>query len=197
MLPHSPLSKKGRYYRSCDNLVAQVSRLRHDKTIETPFFSSSHFHLSLNNQNASTPPSPFAHSQKAETQVPMHSKKKSAVQLSRTTTTTTTTTTSIESISINNLRHPTLVNNRVLHFPRTSLSTNTNNSSLHSVGQGTSNTKSTTNIAAYENARRIPQPVAVHQLKTTLGHLKSVQYQSILFFLSKYAANAKQHAQPN
>ncbi|KAF9539524.1 hypothetical protein EC957_005322 [Mortierella hygrophila] len=99
----------------------------------------------------------------------MRNKKKSTVQLSRTTTTTTP----IESISTNNLRTPTLVNNRVLHFPRTSHSTNTNNSNLHSAGQGTSNTSGTTNIATYDHAHRIPQPVALHQLKTTLGHLKS------------------------
>ncbi|KAF9123484.1 transcriptional regulator swi6, partial [Mortierella sp. GBA39] len=99
----------------------------------------------------------------------MRNKKKSTVQLSRTTTTTTP----IESISTNNLRPPTLVNNRVLHFPRTSPSTDTNNRNLHSAGQGTSNTRGTTNIATYEHAHRIPQSVALHQLKTTLGHLKS------------------------
>ncbi|OAQ31337.1 hypothetical protein K457DRAFT_17440 [Linnemannia elongata AG-77] len=109
----------------------------------------------------------------------MHNKKKSTINLTKVTSTATTTTTSIESISTKNLRSPTLFNNRVLHFPRTSLSTYTNNINLYSAGQGNSNTRSTANIEASENAPFISQSVALHRLKTMLGHLKSHHEESL------------------
>ncbi|KAG0074187.1 hypothetical protein BGZ90_010962 [Linnemannia elongata] len=95
----------------------------------------------------------------------MHNKKKSTVNLTRATSTATTTTTSIESIITKNLRSPTLFNNRVLHFPRTSLSTYTNSINLYSAGQGNSNTRSTANIEASENAHFISQSHHEESLK--------------------------------